>query len=405
METTKDNSENQIPKAEDSASETEGTPKAEDSTSEIEGTPKAEDSASETESTPKAEDSASETEGTPKAEDSASETEGTPKAEDSASETESTPKAEDSVSETEGTPKAEDSASETESTPKAEDSASETEGTPKAEDSASETESTPKAEDSASETEGTPKAEDSASETESTPKAEDSASETESTPKAEDSASETESTPKAEDSASETESTPKAKNSDLKIKGSSNYTKNKRVLKSEKSKSFYIKKSTEKTKKEATSLDLGKKEDKYKFSGLNTKKKPRTSLTSHMFSGRRKTSVARLYTIKGSGKVIINKKDMKDYFPMLDIQREVMSGLRLLKLENKMDIYVNVKGGGFRGQAGAISLAIAKTLSLRDESGKQKLRSSGLLTRDSRMVERKKYGLHKARRAPQFSKR
>ncbi len=124
-----------------------------------------------------------------------------------------------------------------------------------------------------------------------------------------------------------------------------------------------------------------------------------------LFVGRRKTAVARVKVISGKGKITINKRDLKNYFKVKEFQHIVKFPLILIKKEKEYDVSINVFGGGIRGQAEASSLGIAKGLSFYNEELRKELRSKGLLTRDSRMVERKKYGLHKARRAPQFSKR
>jgi len=122
--------------------------------------------------------------------------------------------------------------------------------------------------------------------------------------------------------------------------------------------------------------------------------------------GRRKTSVAqvRLFTDKG-GKFLINEKPYREYFPTLDLQKNLMLPLKLTKTLNKFNIRVKVGGGGIRGQAEATRLGIARTLVLHDAKLKKTLRDAGLLTRDSRKKERKKPGLKKARRAPQWQKR
>ncbi len=122
-------------------------------------------------------------------------------------------------------------------------------------------------------------------------------------------------------------------------------------------------------------------------------------------TGKRKTSVARVQLMEGSGKIRINKRSYENYFPRLLYQQQITAPLRTVKGVNKFDVTVKVHGGGSTGQAGAVSLGVARALVAYDESYKPLLREKGLLTRDSRMVERKKYGLRKARRAPQFSKR
>ena len=155
---------------------------------------------------------------------------------------------------------------------------------------------------------------------------------------------------------------------------------------------------------QAPSPDLEKKKAHHK-SAPQSKKKGKGKNEVKIHIGRRKTSTARVRLVSGKGQLIINKKKLEEYFPILQLQQTIKKSLVTLKKDKDYDVFVNVKGGGFRGQADAISLAIARGLIQEDELLKKKLRSNGLLTRDSRMVERKKYGLHKARRAPQFSKR
>ncbi len=126
----------------------------------------------------------------------------------------------------------------------------------------------------------------------------------------------------------------------------------------------------------------------------------------YLGTGRRKKSVARVRILpNGTGKIVINKVDIDTYFPMDTMKYVVRQPLALTNTETKYDIYVNVYGGGFSGQAGAVRHGIARALVKADEALKPELKKAGFLTRDSRMKERKKYGLHKARRAPQFSKR
>ncbi len=122
-------------------------------------------------------------------------------------------------------------------------------------------------------------------------------------------------------------------------------------------------------------------------------------------TGRRKSSVARVYLMPGSGKVTINKKDMDDYFGLETLKIIVRQPLEATNMADKFDVLVNVKGGGFTGQAGAIRHGIARALNRYDLDLRPTLKKAGFLTRDPRMKERKKYGLKKARRAPQFSKR
>ncbi len=122
-------------------------------------------------------------------------------------------------------------------------------------------------------------------------------------------------------------------------------------------------------------------------------------------TGRRKSSVARVYLMPGSGKITINKKDMDDYFGLETLKIIVRQPLEATNTVDKFDILVNVKGGGFTGQAGAIRHGIARALNRYDLELRPTLKKAGFLTRDPRMKERKKYGLKKARRASQFSKR
>ena len=122
-------------------------------------------------------------------------------------------------------------------------------------------------------------------------------------------------------------------------------------------------------------------------------------------TGRRKSSVARVYLTPGSGKITINKRDIDDYLGMETLKVVVRQPLVLTGNLDKFDVSVNVKGGGFTGQAGAIRHGIARALLEVDGEYRPQLKSAGYLTRDPRMKERKKYGLKGARRAPQFSKR
>ncbi len=122
-------------------------------------------------------------------------------------------------------------------------------------------------------------------------------------------------------------------------------------------------------------------------------------------TGRRKSSVARVYLVPGSGKVTINKRDMDDYFGLETLKLIVRQPLELTNTKDKFDVLVNVYGGGFTGQAGAIRHGISRALLKVDQDFRAPLKKAGFLTRDPRMKERKKYGLKKARRASQFSKR
>jgi len=121
--------------------------------------------------------------------------------------------------------------------------------------------------------------------------------------------------------------------------------------------------------------------------------------------GRRKTSVARLYLSSGSGTISINGRTLDDYFPSEIHKIIIKQPFVLIEAEGKYDIKVNVDGGGFKGQAEAIRMAVSRALCEVDEENKPKLKKEGFLTRDPRMVERKKYGRRKARRRFQFSKR
>lgn len=121
--------------------------------------------------------------------------------------------------------------------------------------------------------------------------------------------------------------------------------------------------------------------------------------------GRRKTSVARVYVKSGNGTVSVNKRDFKDYFPKATNRYVVSQPVNLLKIADKYDISINVRGGGTTGQAGAIRMAIARALVKLDPTIRAELKKAGFLTRDARKVERKKYGLAGARKSFQFSKR
>ncbi len=124
-----------------------------------------------------------------------------------------------------------------------------------------------------------------------------------------------------------------------------------------------------------------------------------------MATGRRKTSVARVRIKLGNGDVKINGKDLKSYFGNPSLEREVMSPFHLTGTEGRFDLMVNVRGGGLSGQAGACRHGVARALLEVDDEFRPLLKKAGYLTRDPRMKERKKYGLKKARKAPQFSKR
>lgn len=122
-------------------------------------------------------------------------------------------------------------------------------------------------------------------------------------------------------------------------------------------------------------------------------------------TGRRKSSVARVYVAPGKGKITINKRDIDEYFGLETLKVVVRQPLEAVNAADKYDITISVHGGGFTGQAGAIRHGIARALVQADAENRPVLKKAGFLTRDSRMKERKKYGLKGARRAPQFSKR
>jgi small subunit ribosomal protein S9 len=122
-------------------------------------------------------------------------------------------------------------------------------------------------------------------------------------------------------------------------------------------------------------------------------------------SGRRKTAVARIYLKEGNGTITVNGKDYKEYFPTLPLQYIVNQAFIVAEVTGQFDVNVNVAGGGVKGQAEAVRLAIAKAIVELDALRKPALRAKGLMTRDNRMVERKKPGRAKARKKFQFSKR
>lgn len=122
-------------------------------------------------------------------------------------------------------------------------------------------------------------------------------------------------------------------------------------------------------------------------------------------TGRRKSAVARVYATKGTGKIIINAKTIEDYFGRKTDQMVSRQPLECVDMVGAFDINVVVKGGGPSGQAGAIRQGLTRALMVYDETLRPALRKAGYVTRDSRVVERKKVGLHKARKRPQYSKR
>ena len=127
--------------------------------------------------------------------------------------------------------------------------------------------------------------------------------------------------------------------------------------------------------------------------------------TKYYGTGRRKSSAARVYLTPGTGKITINKTDIDEYFGLETLKVVVRQPLSATETLDKFDVQVNVKGGGYTGQAGAIRHGIARALVEADAEYRPVLKAAGYLTRDPRMKERKKYGLKSARRAPQFSKR
>ena len=128
-------------------------------------------------------------------------------------------------------------------------------------------------------------------------------------------------------------------------------------------------------------------------------------LVQYLGTGRRKSSVARVYLRAGKGNITINGRAFEDYIPSAAVRLDVLQPLELTETVDKFDVVVNVFGGGISGQAGAIRLGITRALMEANADYRAILKPAGLVTRDPRAKERKKYGLKKARRAPQFSKR
>ena len=128
-------------------------------------------------------------------------------------------------------------------------------------------------------------------------------------------------------------------------------------------------------------------------------------MTNNIVIGRRKASVARVRFIKGKGKIHINDREPLEYFKRKSLVMELKEPLAIIDFDNKFDILINVKGGGLSGQAGAIRLGIARSLLNVNPENRKPLKEAGMLTRDSRVVERKKYGQPGARKKFQFSKR
>jgi small subunit ribosomal protein S9 len=127
--------------------------------------------------------------------------------------------------------------------------------------------------------------------------------------------------------------------------------------------------------------------------------------TLYKGTGRRKTAVARVRLLPGDGKILINGRDYQEYFPRPAYQKVVSAPLNLLESASRYDVVVRVEGGGPTGQADAVRHGIARALSEESQGARAELKAAGMLTRDARAVERKKYGLKKARKRPQFSKR
>ncbi len=126
---------------------------------------------------------------------------------------------------------------------------------------------------------------------------------------------------------------------------------------------------------------------------------------TYLGTGRRKSSTARVYLQRGSGSITVNKKSLEEYFGRETARMIVRQPLELVEMLDKVDVNVNVAGGGNSGQAGAIRHGITRALMNYDEALRLSLRQAGFVTRDAREVERKKVGLHKARKRPQYSKR
>ncbi|MBK8966538.1 MAG: 30S ribosomal protein S9 [Lewinellaceae bacterium] len=121
--------------------------------------------------------------------------------------------------------------------------------------------------------------------------------------------------------------------------------------------------------------------------------------------GRRKTAVARVYLMKGEGNITVNGKDYREYFPQMHVQHNVTDPFKVVEVDNIYDLKINVRGGGFKGQAEAVRMGLSRALVKLNEEFKKPLKDKKFLTRDSRAVERKKYGRPKARKRFQFSKR
>ena len=128
-------------------------------------------------------------------------------------------------------------------------------------------------------------------------------------------------------------------------------------------------------------------------------------MADKIYTGRRKTSVARVRVVAGSGQFKLNGRPLQDYFPVETLQAAVLEPFRVTETEGRYDVVARIHGGGTSGQAGALVLGIARALEAEEPEWRTPLKGAGLLTRDARKTERKKYGLKKARKAPQYSKR
>ncbi|MGH3666602.1 MAG: 30S ribosomal protein S9 [Egibacteraceae bacterium] len=126
---------------------------------------------------------------------------------------------------------------------------------------------------------------------------------------------------------------------------------------------------------------------------------------ARIFTGRRKRSVARVRVVPGTGRFQLNGRPLQDYFPIDTLQAAVLEPFRVTETEGRYDVVARIHGGGVSGQAGALRHGIARALEGEDPEWRTSLKQAGLLTRDARKTERKKYGLKKARKAPQYSKR
>ncbi len=175
--------------------------------------------------------------------------------------------------------------------------------------------------------------------------------------------------------------------------------------KSSKKKKRTSKKKTSKKKKKTTKKKTSKKKKKRtsKKKSKKTKKKNQDRIVA---TGKRKSAIARVWLLtSGKGEIDVNGKKVKDFFPTLETQKQVIAPLKVLKKEKSFDVVVKLKGGGFRGQAEATQLGIARALEKFNSDWRKKLKENGFLSRDARVKERKKPGLKRARRAPQWRKR